>query len=202
MVFAPPVVLAQVLLAQDTPASRQQARVLLSQMDDYYTAIHYTVIRLQVLALQAVLYGAEGDEAQALAALTNAIALAEPGGFIRLFIDLGPQLKPLLQLLAQRGVSPAYLSEILAAYSEPHHPITPLEPVGRSATADPIKPLTNREQDVLRLLDKRYTDKEIAHTLSISVGTATTHVRHIGEKLGVHGRRAIVQAAKDYGLLA
>ncbi len=127
-VFAPPLVLAQTLLAQDTPASRQQARLLLSQMDDYYTAIHYTVIRMQVLALQAVLYSAEGDEPQALAALSNSIALAEPGGFLRLFIDLGPQLKPLLQKLLQRGVSPAYLNEILAAYGEqisspwpPHH---------------------------------------------------------------------------------
>ena len=45
-----------ILLAQDTPASRQQARQLLAQMDDYFTSIHYTVIRIQVLALQAMLY--------------------------------------------------------------------------------------------------------------------------------------------------
>ncbi len=56
--------------------------------------------------------------------------------------------------------------------------------------------------DVLRLLDKRYRDKEIADTLSISVETVYTHIRHIGDKLGVRGRRAIVQAAKDQGLLA
>ena len=52
------------------------------------------------------------------------------------------------------------------------------------------------------LLEKRYSNKEIAATLAISVGTVHTHVRHIGDKLGVHGRRAIVQAAKDHGLLA
>ena len=94
--FVPPVVLAMILLAQDTPASRQQARQLLAQMDDYFTSIHYTTIRIQVLALQAMLHSAEGDEPQALAALSNSIALAEPGGFLRLFVDLGPQLKPLL----------------------------------------------------------------------------------------------------------
>ncbi len=63
-----------------------------------------------------MLYSAEGDEQQALAALEKSIALAEPGGFLRLFVDLGPPLKPLLQKLAQRGVSPAYLAEILAAF--------------------------------------------------------------------------------------
>jgi LuxR family maltose regulon positive regulatory protein len=207
--FVPPVVLAKILLAQGTPAGRQQARLLLAQMDDYYTTIHYTVVRMQVLALQAVLYSAEGDEPQALAALSTSIALAEPGGFIRLFIDLGPQLKPLLQKLAQRGVAPAYLGEILAAYREADiQPLAaaPLEPAVagsvRSAASGPIEPLTNRERDVLLLLDKRYSDKEIADTLSISVGTVYTHVRHIGDKLGVRGRRAMVQAAKDQGLLA
>ena len=88
--FVPPEVLALILLAQDTPASRQQARELLAQMNDFYSAIHYTTIRIRVLALQAMLYSAEGDEQQALAALSDSIALAEPGGFLRLFVDLGP----------------------------------------------------------------------------------------------------------------
>ena len=204
--FVPPVVLALILLAQDTPASRQQARQLLSQMDDYFTSIHYTVIRIRVLALQAMLYSAEGDEQQALAALAKSIALAEPGGFLRLFVDLGPPLKPLLQKLARRGVSPAYLDEILAAFGEAEAPpragaATPAQ-CRSSITASRSALLTNRELDVLLLLDKRYTDKEIADTLSISVETVHTHVRHLGDKLGVRGRRAIVQAAKDQGLLA
>ena len=155
-----------------------------------------------------MLYSAEGDEPQALAALSNSIALAVPGGFLRLFIDLGPQLKPLLQKLAQRGVSPAYLAAISAAYGDAdNQPLAaaPLEQTVpdavRSAASGPIEPLTNREMDVLLLLDKRYSDKEIADTLSISVGTVSTHVRHLGDKLGAHGRRAIVQAAKDQGLL-
>ena len=156
-----------------------------------------------------MLYQAEGAESQALAALENSIALAEPGGFLRLFVDLGPRLKPLLTALAQRGVSPAYLAAILAAYEEADNQslaAAPLEQLAsdstRSAAAGPIEPLTYRERDVLLLLDKRYSNKEIAATLSISVGTVRTHIQHIGDKLGVRGRRAIVQAAKDHGLLA
>jgi LuxR family transcriptional regulator, maltose regulon positive regulatory protein len=208
LVFAPPVALAQILLAQDTPDSRQQARLLLEQMGDFYTAIHQTVIQIQVLALRAMLCYAEGDEQQALELFEKSIALGEPGGFLRLYVDLGPQLKPLLHKLAQRGVSPAYLGAISAAYGEADsQPLAaaPFEQsapeILRSASSGPIEPLTNREQDVLLLLEKRYTDKEIANTLSISVGTVNTHVRHVGDKLGARGRRAIVQAAKDRGLL-
>ena len=207
--FVQSLVLPMILLAQDTPGSRQQVRRILTHMQDYYTSIHYTTIRIQVLALQAMLYQAEGTEAQALAALKQALALAEPGGFLRLFVDLGPQLKPLLVKLAQRGVSPAYLAAIGAAYGEADNPsvaAAPLEqpapdPI-RSAASGPIGPLTYRERDVLLLLSKRYSNKEIAATLSISEGTVHTHVRNISDKLGVHGRRAIVQAAKDQGLLA
>ena len=207
--YVPALTWAMILLAQDTAASREQARQLLMQLDDYFTSIHYTAIRIRVLALQAMLYQAEGAESQALAALENSIVLAEPGGLLRLFVDLGPRLKPLLTTLAQRGVSPAYLAAILAAYEEADNQslaAAPLEQLAsdstQSATAGPIEPLTYRERDVLLLLDKRYSNKEIAATLSISVGTVRTHIQHTGDKLGVSGRRAIVQAAKDLDLLA
>ena len=67
---------AMILLAQDTAASREQARQLLMQLDDYFTSIHYTAIRIRVLALQAMLYSAEGDEPQALTLLENSIAFS------------------------------------------------------------------------------------------------------------------------------
>jgi len=195
--LAPPLVLARILVAQDTPASRQQARELLTQMDDYYGSIHFTAIRIAVLALLALLHSAEGDEQQALAALSHSIALAEPGGFIRLFVDLGLVLKPLLKKLVQRGVSPRYLADILAAFeAEDARP-----PAGQPPRTEPVLSdsalLTNREQEVLKLLARRYTDKEIAESLNISLVTVRSHVTHLGEKLGVHGRRAIVQAATD-----
>jgi LuxR family maltose regulon positive regulatory protein len=202
--FVPLLVRARILVAQDTPASRQQARELLTQMDDYYGSIHFTTIRISVLALLAMLHSAEGDEQQALAALSHSIALAEPGGFIRLFVDLGTVLKPLLQKLVQRGVSPRYLADILAAFeAEDVRPdagqLPGTEPV---STPSDSALLTNREQEVLELLARRYTDKEIAETLVISPNTVSSHIDHLGDKLGVRGRRAIVQAAKDQGLLA
>jgi LuxR family maltose regulon positive regulatory protein len=199
--FAPLLVLARILIAQDTPASRQQARELLTRVDDYYESIHFTTIHISVLALLALLYNAEDDEQQALAALSRSIALAEPGGFIGLFVDLGTALQSLLRKLAQklvqRGVSPRYLADLLAAFEAEDAPSVTAqlphpEPVASGSTL-----LTNREQEVLELLAKRYTDKEIAEALNISLVTVRSHVTHLGEKLGVHGRRAIVQAATD-----
>ena len=126
---------------------------------------------------------------------------AEPGGFLRLFVDLGLALKPLLQKLVQRGLSPRYLADILAAFeAEDARPAAGqpprTEPVSSSSAL-----LTNREQEVLELLARRYTDKEIAEALVISPSTVSSHVDHLGDKLGVRGRRVIVQAAKDQGLL-
>ena len=202
--FAPPLVLARILVAQDTPVSRQQARELLTQMDDYYGSIHFTAIHISVLALLAMLHSAEDDEQQAVAALSRSIALAEPGGFIRLFVDLGSALKPLLQKLVQRGVSPQYVADLLAAFdAEDARPgAGHLPRVGIDSPRPGSALLTNREQEVLELLAKRYTDKEIAETLYISPGTVRSHIEHLGEKLNATGRHGIVQAARDQGLLA
>ena len=202
--FVPYEVQALILLAQDTPASRQQARELLSQMNDYTSAIHYTTNRIRVLALQAMLYNAEGDEPQALVALEQSITLAEPGGFLRLFVELGPALKPLLQQLARQGVTPAYIDEIRAAFG----PDEASPSVEQPPTTKPVPLpsasvlLTHRELDVLQQLATRRTDKEIADVLMISPKTVRSHIDHLGDNFGVHGRRAIVAAARVQGLLA
>ena len=181
--LVPSVVLALILLQQDTPASRQQAHKLLAQMNDYFTSIHYTVIRIQVLALQALLHSAEGDEPQALAVLSKSIAFAAPGGFLRLFVDLGDSLRPLLRKLARRGVSSAYIDEILAAFNLGEVPPSAGQPFSTAPVSTPPSSslLTTRELEVLELLDKRYSDKEIADTLSISVDTVRSHVQHLSE---------------------
>jgi LuxR family maltose regulon positive regulatory protein len=195
---------ALILLAQDTLASRGRARELLRQMNDYASEIHSTIVRIRVLALQARLYSAEGDERQALAALSDSIALAAPGGFLRLFVDLGMALKPLLSKLARQGVEPAYIDEILAAFG----PDSASPVVGQPLTREPVPTreggamLTNRELDVLQLLARRLSDKEIADALVISPKTVSSHIDHLSDKLGVRGRRAIVEAAKTQGLLA
>ena len=100
-------------------------------------------------------------------------------------------------MLARERTDWPYLSMLLDAFSRTSSPAN----AQRRANAALASPLTERELEVLALLERRYTDKEIADTLVISLKTAQTHVLHIGEKLEVHGRRAIVQAALDRGLI-
>jgi LuxR family maltose regulon positive regulatory protein len=119
--------------------------------------------------------------------------LAEPGGFIRLFVDLGEPLERLLTTLVRKQWGSSYVAQILAAFPQTFS----LVAARRQANEALPSPLTPRELDVLALLDKRYTNKEIAESLVISVETVHSHVKRIGEKLGAHGRQAIVQATRD-----
>ena len=193
----PPVTLAKILLAQNTPASRQQAGQVLAQFREYAASIHHTSVVTEVLATEALLYSLEGRQEAALAALAQALALAEAGGFIRVFVDLGEPLARLLaKLVHARGNSP-FIAKILAAFPQT---VSAAE-ARRRTNAALLSPLTARELDVLTLLSQHHTDNEIAAKLVITADTVHSHVQHIAQKLGVRGRRTIVQAARDQGLL-
>ncbi len=195
--YHPVLTYVRVLIADDAPSSRRLAREMLAELYGYHTATHNTMVVIETLARLALLEDAEDNVSAARQALQKAMALAEPGGNIRSFVDLGA---PLQQLLAtwtdERGAS-SYEARILAAFPQPFSTAD----ARRAINTALLSPLSPRELEVLALLDKRYTDAEIADTLVISVNTVRTHIRHIGDKLGVHGRRAIVEAAIGQGLL-
>ena len=194
----PQLTLPKILLAQDTPASRQQAAAVLSQLHAFVTATHNTRFTIEVLTLQALLHETQGDERAALALLEQAVALAEPGGFIRLFVDLGPRLARLFTRLRQTNGAPGYTGQILQAFGES----TPAAPhpktIGRT---EGIDSLTDREREVLALLTQRLTDKEIAQVLVISPLTVKRHTSTIYHKLQVNRRRDAVAEAIRLGLL-
>ncbi len=172
-------------------------------MNDYYSTVKFVPFKIRALGLQAMLLSAEGERSRALEVLADAIALAAPGGFLRLFVDQGRGLYPLLEELGPQSTSQAYIDEILAAFDADERRLA--DRTSRTSavatTASESGSLTNRELDVLHLLAKRYTDKEIAANLVISPKTVGTHIEHLSDKLGVHGRRAIVEAAMSQGIL-
>ena len=108
-------------LAQGTTDSLHQAVDLLDQLHDFLTSIHNTRFQIEVLALQALLYDTQGEKSAALKKLTEALTLAEPSGFIRLFVDLGPQMADLLKQLIEQNVAVDYIGRILAAFKEDEH---------------------------------------------------------------------------------
>jgi LuxR family maltose regulon positive regulatory protein len=196
--YAPQLTLPKILLAQDTPASREQAAAVLSRLHAFVTATHNTRFTIEVLALQALLHDAQGDERAALARLQEAVSLAEPGGFIRLFVDLGPRLARLFTRLRQTSVAPGYTGQILQAFGQSAPAVPHPKPMDRT---EQVEPLTDREREVLALLAQRLTDKEIAQTLVISPLTVKRHTSTIYQKLQVNGRREAVAEATRLGLL-
>jgi LuxR family maltose regulon positive regulatory protein len=201
--YAPQFTLPKVLLRMNTPASRQQAAAALERLHTFVTTTHNTRFTIDVLALQALYYAAEGDEPAALSALEQAVTLAQPGGFVRVFVDLGPALVKLLERLAKRGCATAYIEQLLAAFAA--EPTANDLPHPRSDRPTPaaamVEPLTARELEVLALLAQRLSAKEIAQNLTITERTANRHTANIFQKLAVNNRRDAVAAARALGLL-
>lgn len=199
--YAPHMTLVKVWLSENTASSREKAANLLSQMKEFLEFTHNTVFLIEALALQAMLYRLNSDETAALDTLEQAIVLAMPGKFIRLFADLGPIMGNLLYKLPATGPEmAAYKGNILAAMA----PLTSQRSSGHkeeSASTPLSGPLTDREMDVLILLSQRHTDIEIAEKLVISFHTVRTHARNIYSKLGVNNRRQASIRAQKLGLI-
>jgi LuxR family maltose regulon positive regulatory protein len=205
--YVPQLTLARVLLARDTTESRQKADAFLHRLHDFYTSIHNTRFQIEVLALQALLHEIKGDKTAALSALEHSVALAEPGGFIRLFVDLGPKMADLLSRLAKKNIAVKYVGKLLTAIrNEEAGPVRTAsddQPVAPLATSHllPNESLTNRELDILALLGQRKSNKEIAEKLFISPETVKRHTINIYQKLGVNSRQKAVTKAYALGIL-
>lgn len=144
--------------------------------------------------LQALTHHARGNVTAALAPLRRAVTLAEPEGWVRIFVDEGPALASLLRALAKQGTGRQHVRRLLAAVDETKH--------GRPADQGLTEPLSERELDVLRLLGTDLDGPDIARELVVSLNTVRTHTKHIYTKLGVTNRRAAVRRAEELDLTA
>ena len=153
---------------------------------------------LEMLALQALAFQDKGDLDAALLALGEALALAEPEGYQRAFVDEGEPMARLLYQALARGLSPAYAGRLLAALTDE---IQAPAPAPAQPAAALIEPLSGRELEVLRLLAEGLSNAEIAHRLYISLSTVKSHTTNIFGKLGVKNRTQAVSLARTLNLL-
>lgn len=201
----PPITKAYVLLAQGDEVSVAHGQALLDDLLRHAMAIHNTRKTIQVLILQAWAYDLQGRLTEALDVLERALALGRPGGFIRVFADL-PPLASVLQKLRRRRKArhevdnkfDAYLQSILAAMTP--MPVSPASK-GDLMRQEGLEPVTERELRILRLLDKGYSNKEIARELVVTIGTVKVHTKNIYRKLSVNNRQAAVTLSKALSLL-
>jgi len=148
---------------------------------------------IEVLILQAIAHDAAGNAPAALTALRRAVTLAQPEGYLRLFVDEAMPMAALLKALRKQPVAPAYLNRLLAATSTAR--------TGASSAQQWVEPLSERELDVLRLLAGDLGGPDIARALSVSLNTLRTHTKNIYAKLGVTSRREAVRQARELHLI-
>ncbi len=191
------VVLARVFLAQ---GQLDEALKLLHRLLEVAEVGEHIARVIEILVLQALAFQAEGDATRAMTALKRALTLAEPGGYIRIFVDEGQPMVRLLQEALKRGLAPAYVRRLLAAF--------PAEELGQTAVStiqvdqsDLIEPLSERELEILQKIAEGLTNPEIAERLYLSLNTVKVHTRNIYGKLGVHNRTQAVAKARELGLL-
>jgi LuxR family maltose regulon positive regulatory protein len=153
--------------------------------------------RLKVLVLQSVAYHAHGDNDQAVQLLRDALVQAEPGGFIRIFVDEGPPMAHLLYEALTRGIAPEYAQKLLAAF-----PIAEQGYPAPSKTQSAIiEPLSQRELEVLELIAQGLSNREISERLFLALSTVKRHNGNIFGKLEVRRRTEAVARARELGLL-
>jgi LuxR family transcriptional regulator, maltose regulon positive regulatory protein len=192
------ITLARVLLAlatrDHTRHSLYEAMKLLERLRQAAHAGGRMGRVIEILVLQALAHQADGDMPSALVSLEHALMLAEPEGYVRVFVDEGPPMATLVAAAAKQGIAPHYTHKLLSAFG----------PVGDEpfARVDVIEPLSERELDVLRLLGTDLDGPDIARELTMSLNTMRTHTKNIYSKLGVNNRRAAVRRAAELALLA
>jgi LuxR family maltose regulon positive regulatory protein len=152
---------------------------------------------IEILALLAVTLNMLGLSVEAEETLSQALSLAKPEGYQRIFLDLGQPLHKVLERLP-RGDSSSYVHPLLKAL-EQERGAAPIADSSRSSEI--IDPLSGRELEVLQLLAQGLSNKEIASQLVVTPGTIKQHLKNIGRKLAVHGRMQAVRRGQELNLI-
>jgi LuxR family maltose regulon positive regulatory protein len=172
-----------------------EAEILLAKVQDEAESSGRMGSIVEILLLRALAARAMDNVAQAIALLSSAVKLAEPEGYVRVFIDLGAPMAALLKEAIPRGINSSYITKLLTGFEKKQRPIktTAYQPM--------IEPLTERELEVLRLLANGLSNEEIAKTLVLTVSTIKSHAHNIYAKLGVRTRTQAIKRAASLNLL-
>jgi LuxR family transcriptional regulator, maltose regulon positive regulatory protein len=161
---------------------------------------------IEIVMLQALALHAQDDLPSAITALERALTLAEPEGYVQLFVAEGEPLRLLIadfrsliekQKRGSYQKTVAYIDRLQAAFAPAALPQSEI----RNQKSKMVEPLSERELEVLKLLGTELSGPEIASKLSVSLNTVRTHTKNIYSKLGVNSRRAAIRRAEELALL-
>jgi LuxR family transcriptional regulator, maltose regulon positive regulatory protein len=194
-------VLARVLLAQ---GKVDQALRLLRWHLEEAQAQRRRGSEIEILMLQVLALWEKGEKEGAATTLTRALTLAEPEGYVRTVVDEGPEMALLLSEVLKAHQrrhldrpdlpSAHYLRKLLTALEQAASRTTP-------PTAELPEPLSERELEVLQLIEAGKSNRRIAQELFVTTGTVKTHIRSIYRKLDAHSRTQALVRARELNLL-
>ncbi|MCB0020044.1 MAG: hypothetical protein KDE09_19775, partial [Anaerolineales bacterium] len=197
------ITLARLLLAQYRSNGQEPARrEVISFLDRLLRAADEggrVGSAIEILLLQASVYQASDNLPAATAALARALTLAEPEGYVRIFLEQGLSMAPLLREVITRGIRPAYAERLLRNLQG--ESMGEEAPAGADVSLELIEPLSPRELAVLHLLGSTMSGPEIAAELMVALSTIRTHTKSIYGKLNVNNRRAAVKRAEELKLI-
>jgi LuxR family maltose regulon positive regulatory protein len=195
---------ARVFLAQGDAA---KALALLAPLRRQMEAKGWQDERLRVMVLEAIALYAHRAKDKAVQLLGDALALAEPGGFIRLFVDEGEPMRLLIsdfrlwiekQSRDRVRLQSGYVDKLLAAFGQP---ATMPQSEIKNLQSEMVEPLSQRELEILKLVAQGLSNREIGERLFLALDTVKGHNRHIFDKLQVQSRTEAIARARELGLL-
>jgi LuxR family maltose regulon positive regulatory protein len=190
--------LAYLLIAENRAA---EALPLLTRLLEAATRMERHGDEIRYLVQIALAQHALGNTQIALESLSQALNLAEPEGYVRLFIDEGLPMAELLNLAISQDIAPDYAGRLLAAFPEDVLGVVPIDSKLSVNTQMLVEPLSQREMEVLCLMAEGYKYKEIAERLVVSINTVRHHTRNVYGKLDVNNRTQAIGRAKELNLL-
>jgi LuxR family maltose regulon positive regulatory protein len=167
---------------------------LLTRMMDTAQAAGWFGRLTEMHILLALAHQAGGERDKSMLALEQALISAKPEGYVRIFVDEGDPMETLLREAETRGITPGYVSKLLAAFETDNVPVEP------PSVTSLLEPLSERELEVLHLLKTELSGPEIADQLMIALSTVRSHTQSIYTKLGVSNRRAAVHRDEELNL--
>jgi LuxR family maltose regulon positive regulatory protein len=160
---------------------------------------------IEILLTQALLHQAQNRRPQALAALERALVLAEPEGYLRIFVDEGEPIRLLLLSLRAALEKPTgrppsgYVDRIAAAFARPAQVAS--QTTINHPKSEIIEPLSDRELEVLRLVAAGLSNAQISRRLFLALSTVKGHNLRIFSKLQTQNRSEAVARARELGLI-
>ncbi len=187
--------LARVHLARQQP---EQALATLAGLEEQAHTAGRLAQAIEICLLKALVWQAQAESTAALESFARSLSWAEPAGYVRLFLEAGSSVIPLLRQAALHGIRPHYAKKLLDAFAveEPAG-----FPASRPSGTQPLaEPLTARELDVLHLICSGLSNREIAERLTLTLNTVKKHSSHIYGKMGVSSRAQAIIRAQDLEL--